>query len=57
MHRDNLFTYRNIYEGMLAPSSLCIKKLLYFTGVNFLFVIQLGLEPRTPSLKGMCSTS
>ena len=21
-----------------------------------LFVIQLGLEPRTPSLKGMCST-
>ena len=23
---------------------------------NSLLVIQLGLEPRTPSLKGMCST-
>ena len=24
--------------------------------VNFLPVIRLGLEPKTPSLKGMCST-
>ncbi len=41
---------------------LCVgnktKKLFFQIALikEFFLVIQLGLEPRTPSLKGMCST-
>ena len=27
-----------------------------YQGINFVFVIRLGLEPRTPTLKVLCST-
>ncbi len=37
-------------------SELCKLKNLFNQLIEEVFVIQLGLEPRTPSLKGMCST-
>ena len=33
------------------------KKEKVFTSEDLSLVIRLGLEPKTPSLKGMCSTS
>ena len=40
--------YPDVYKAKEEPDSQTLLSL---------YVIQLGLEPRTPSLKGMCSTS
>ena len=44
------------YTNIDVYSVLCVDKKRELSFENSLSVIQLGLEPRTPSLKGMCST-
>ena len=59
-HRAKKFLRLKIHMtgGVINPSFICIKKRqLIYQLPSILFVARLGLEPKTPSLKGMCSTS
>ncbi len=42
---------------MFTPKRKNPHKSLIYKGLYFYLVIPLGLEPRTPSLKVMCSTN
>ena len=56
LRNGKLFTTAENVYPMFTPKRKTLDKVLIIKRLNDILVIPLGLEPRTPTLKVLCST-